>query len=44
MNIVLIEWYRDRIDAEWARAGGGSPRHVHRALEFWRQSEVTARR
>ena len=33
--VAYLEWYRERIDAEWARVGGGSPRHVHRALEFW---------
>ncbi len=42
--VAYLEWYRDRIDAHWARAGGESPRHVHRALEFWRQGEMTAGR
>jgi hypothetical protein len=40
---AYLEWSRDREEAAWARLGAEPPRHVHRALDFWRPGGATAR-
>ena len=34
--IAYLEWYRTRLEAEYATLEMTPPRHVYRALEYWR--------